>query len=87
MEKEGHPRPMVDSRTTPSHAVHLGFGKYRGQPLAAVPSDYLAWMLRGIPGLREALRAAVWEELRRRRGEDEGTRLEREVLAEIGEGP
>jgi hypothetical protein len=44
----------------------LRFGKFRGEELSAVPSDYLAWLLSLGDGLREPLRSAVETEIRQR---------------------
>ena len=37
----------------------LPFGRHRGTPLSAVPTDYLQWMLRDCRGLSHDLREAV----------------------------
>jgi hypothetical protein len=44
------------------------FGKHRGQPVTAVPSDYLDWCLRECRCLRAHLREAIEAELARRHG-------------------
>jgi hypothetical protein len=51
---------MVSRFDTPPPA--LPFGRHRGQPLSAVPSSYLAWLLREVK-LSSGLRAAVAAEL------------------------
>jgi hypothetical protein len=43
----------------------IPFGKHQGKPLAGVPGDYLAWLLREVK-LSAGLRRAVVDELRRR---------------------
>jgi hypothetical protein len=40
----------------------MPFGKYRGLPLAHIPSEYLTW-LSGFDDLRDPLKVAVAEEL------------------------
>jgi uncharacterized protein (DUF3820 family) len=54
---------MVDF-TKPTPTV-LPFGKHKGQPLADVPGDYLAWLTRTCK-LSSGLRSAVAQELARR---------------------
>jgi len=49
----------------------MPFGKYRGQPLSALPDGYLAW-LTALPDLREPLRSRIRDELRAR-GTGRGT--------------
>ena len=43
----------------------MPFGRYRGLPLNAIPSDYLAWLL-SLDDLRQPLRGCVWREAVRR---------------------
>lgn len=50
--------------------MRMPFGKYRGQPLSAIPGDYLAWLL--TIELWPATRQAVADELRRRGYSDAG---------------
>ena len=41
----------------------LTFGKHKGLSIEEVDSDYLRWMLRGIPDLSPELRKAIEREL------------------------
>lgn len=45
--------------------MRMPFGKYKGQDLAALPDDYLRWVIANIP-LREPLWSALTEEMARR---------------------
>lgn len=45
--------------------MNMPFGRYRGEPLSALPDDYLAW-LAGLDDLRPPLRPALEAELARR---------------------
>jgi hypothetical protein len=44
--------------------MKMPFGKHKGEPLAALPDGYLDWLV--TIDLRPRLRAAVWNEIRRR---------------------
>lgn len=44
----------------------MPFGKYRGEPLRAVPTSYLRWVLRECDGIYLELREAIEEELQER---------------------
>jgi hypothetical protein len=46
--------------------VQLHFGRHAGEPLWAVPTRYLRWLLSGCDRLDDRLRQAVKQELRRR---------------------
>ena len=46
----------------------IPFGKYRGQPLEDVPTDYLEWCLREMD-LRPALAEEMEAQIRMRAGE------------------
>jgi hypothetical protein len=74
--------PSNPSLGTPNPRPGLPFGKYRGQPLAAVPADYLAWLLRSCE-LRPGLRANVEAELQARavgaEGADDGETADLDV--------
>jgi hypothetical protein len=45
--------------------TYMPFGRHRGEPLSALPQQYLEW-LSGLPNLRPPLRGAVHAELLRR---------------------
>lgn len=45
--------------------IRLGFGKYKDQPLKAVPNDYLEWILTRWPPSSQLYQGAS-EELKRR---------------------
>jgi hypothetical protein len=45
----------------------MPFGKHRGEPVSALPSDYLLWCLDKLTEMRPALKAAMFDELFRRR--------------------
>jgi DNA polymerase III epsilon subunit family exonuclease len=44
----------------------LPFGKHRGQPLEAVPTDYLQWLVKGATSISEDARLTAKAELERR---------------------
>jgi hypothetical protein len=48
--------------------IFMSFGKHRGEPLAKVPFDYLAWCLRACERLDPWMRRAIEVELERRVG-------------------
>ena len=60
-------RAKAETPTPPSSPgrYRLTFGKHRGQPIAAIPSDYLRW-LRSRPDMPDMLVALMGEELERR---------------------
>jgi hypothetical protein len=39
--------------------VRLTFGRYRGQPIADIPADYLQWALQNVSALSHAQRSAI----------------------------
>jgi hypothetical protein len=45
----------------------MPFGKFRGQPLGSVPSDYIVWCLGNLGRLSWPLRTALEDDLARRR--------------------
>jgi hypothetical protein len=45
----------------------MSFGRHRGQRVADVPSDYLAWCLNECQCLKSGLRRAINDELEQRR--------------------
>jgi uncharacterized protein (DUF3820 family) len=55
----------TEKRVHAMYAHSLPFGKYKGQPLAAVPSGYLHWVLETCK-LSSGLRAAIAAELETR---------------------
>jgi hypothetical protein len=46
--------------------IVMPFGKHKGRPLDAMPTDYLRWLV-NLPNLRPAMRWAVVEELAQER--------------------
>jgi hypothetical protein len=46
----------------------MPFGKYRGQPLAELPSGYVDWLQSKIDEWRDPFRSALVAELERRKG-------------------
>jgi DNA polymerase III epsilon subunit-like protein len=44
----------------------LPFGKHRGQPIDAVPTDYLEWLIKAATSISEDARLTAKEELQRR---------------------
>jgi hypothetical protein len=46
--------------------AQLHFGRHAGEPLSAVPTRYLRWLLAGCERLDDGLRQEVKQELRRR---------------------
>lgn len=47
----------------------MNFGKYHNEPVSTVPTPYLLWCLRECECLDDWLRAAIEQELARRRGQ------------------
>jgi hypothetical protein len=67
--KQAPPIPAAGATTThapakPAQTV-LYFGRHKGQPLSAIPADYLAWCLRTVK-LSGGIRQAIADELTRR---------------------
>jgi hypothetical protein len=58
----------------------MPFGRYRGQPLSALPSDYLQWLLT-LDDLREPLRSSIRDEVARRSGARPDPRIVEDVIA------
>jgi hypothetical protein len=56
----------IEAMNRPRILAALPFGRHRGQPLSAVPADYLEWLLRNTDGTSQDVALTVRSELARR---------------------
>jgi len=56
----------IEAMNRPRVLTTLPFGRHRGQPMSAVPSDYLEWLLRNADGTSQDVMVTVRTELDRR---------------------
>jgi hypothetical protein len=61
----------------------MPWGKYRGQPLAAIESSYLVWCVESAQAVSEDLRAAILGELQVRYGQQREPCPDGGVAAEL----
>ncbi len=56
----------IEAMNRPRILATLPFGRHRGQPISAVPGDYLEWLLRNTDGTSQDVTLTVRTELARR---------------------
>lgn len=60
--------PVGRSYSTTASALKMPFGKFKGEPIEDLPTDYIEWALRELDSLRPAIKEEMEAQLEMRGG-------------------